>query len=67
MFGEYNLSRREDEICKFVVRGLDNKQIGKQLGISEHTVKTHLKNIYKKTNNHNRTNLVISALNPEQV
>ena len=66
MFGEYNLSRREDEICKFVVRGLDNKQIGKQLGISEHTVKTHLRNIYSKTDTHNRTNLALSVLSSEQ-
>ena len=50
MFCEYKLSNREMEICECVSRGLDNKQIGKELGISEHTVKTHLKNIYKKTN-----------------
>ena len=45
--------------------GLDNKQIGKQLGISEHTVKTHLRNIYSKTNTHNRTNLALSILSSE--
>ena len=45
---------------------LDNKQIGKQLGISEHTVKTHLRNIYSKTDTHNRTNLALSVLSSEQ-
>ena len=48
MFCEQKLSGREMEICECVSRGLDNKQIGKQLGISEHTVKTHLRNIYSK-------------------
>ena len=67
MFCEYKLSNREMEICEYVSRGLDNKQIGKQLGISEHTVKTHLRNIYSKTGTHNRTNLAVSILSSEQI
>tara|TARA_B110000014_G_C20122798_1_gene595850 strand:+ start:2892 stop:3095 length:204 start_codon:yes stop_codon:yes gene_type:complete len=66
MFCEQKLSGREMEICECVSRGLDNKQIGKQLGISEHTVKTHLRNIYSKTDTHNRTNLALSVLSSEQ-
>ncbi len=34
------LSRREHEVCRFVVRGLLNKQIAAELGTSEKTVKT---------------------------
>ena len=55
------------EICELVSRGLDNKQIGEKLGISEHTVKTHLRNIYSKTGTHNRTNLAVSILSSEQI
>ena len=35
MFCEQKLSNREMEICEYVSRGLDNKQIGEKLGISE--------------------------------
>ena len=67
MFCEQKLSGREMEICECVSRGLDNKQIGKQLGISEHTVKTHLRNIYSKTGIHDRANLAIRILNSDKV
>src|SRR5256884_2379882 len=39
--GYGSLSRREREVMALVVRGLLNKQIGGELGISEITVKTH--------------------------
>ena len=36
-----SLSRREREVMALVVRGLLNKQVGSELGISEITVKAH--------------------------
>jgi len=42
------LTTREIEIVRMVARGLRNKAIADRLGFSEGTVKTHLRNIYKK-------------------
>ena len=57
------LSDREREISDLISRGLTNEQIGKDLDISEPTVKTHLRNIYSKTDIHDRANLAIRVLN----
>ncbi len=56
------LSRREVEILELVSSGLSNQDIGVRLGITSSTVKTHLRNIYLKTDKHSRTNLAISFL-----
>jgi FixJ family two-component response regulator len=42
------LSRREREVMGFVVRGLLNKQVGFELGISEITVKAHRGQVMRK-------------------
>ena len=44
----YNLSDREYEIAELMYINLKNTEIAKQLSISENTVKSHVKNIYKK-------------------
>jgi two-component system nitrate/nitrite response regulator NarL len=51
------LTHREQEIAKLVAEGWSNKQIGKQVGISDGTVKIHLHNIYSKLCVMNRTAL----------
>ncbi len=43
----YNLTDRQKEIVECVRKGLGNKEIAKQLFISENTVKYHLKIIYE--------------------
>ncbi len=43
----YNLTDRQKQIVEFVKQGLGNKEIAKQLFISENTVKYHLKIIYE--------------------
>ena len=43
------LTDRELAIMRDVARGLRNKEIAKRLGITEHGVRYHLKNIYRKT------------------
>ena len=42
------LSRREREVAKLVTRGLTNRQIAKELVLSERTVENHVSNILKK-------------------
>lgn len=45
-----SLSRREREVMALVVRGLLNKQVGFDLGISEITVKAHRGQVMRKMN-----------------
>ena len=42
------LSAREWQVADAVARGLSNRQIGAELGISAETVKRHLATIYSK-------------------
>ncbi|MNG35584.1 Transcriptional regulatory protein LiaR [compost metagenome] len=51
------LTEREKEILERVAYGDSNKEIGVKLGISEHTVKNHLKNILQKLHLDNRVQL----------
>ncbi|MFD1171061.1 response regulator [Oceanobacillus picturae] len=51
------LSTREIEVLQLVAKGLSNKEISKTLFISEHTVKSHLKNILSKLHLDNRVQL----------
>lgn len=55
---QYNLTKREVEITKQVIKGMSNREIAENKYISETTVKTHLKNILFKVNVKNRTALV---------
>ena len=42
------LTDRENDITRLVAQGLANKEICRQLGLMEGTVKIHLHNIYTK-------------------
>jgi len=55
------LSNRELEILKLVAIGLVNRDIAEKLYISEHTVKSHLKNILSKLHLDNRVQLTSYA------
>jgi DNA-binding NarL/FixJ family response regulator len=46
----YHLTEREIEIVKHIAQEFTNGEIAKKLAISERTVETHRKNIYRKTN-----------------
>ncbi len=56
------LTGRESDILKLVSEGLSNKAIGRQLAISENTIKYHLKKIMQKLDAQNRTEAVAYAL-----
>jgi DNA-binding NarL/FixJ family response regulator len=45
---DYKLSEREREILNLLVNGTTKKEIACQLGISVHTVTTHLRRVYEK-------------------
>jgi two-component system nitrate/nitrite response regulator NarL len=56
------LSERERQIAAAVARGLKNKDIARELTISENTVKRHLQSIFSKTGTHDRLELAVIAL-----
>lgn len=57
------LSSREHEILKLIVRGMSNRQIGDTLGIAEATVKWHVNLILSRLRVTDRTQAAIAALN----
>ena len=57
------LSPREQEILQALVTGASNKVIAYKLGITEATVKVHLKTLLRKIDVNNRTQAAIWAMN----
>ena len=55
---KFNLTKREIEVLLLILKGLSNQDITEVLYISQHTVKKHMKNIYKKLNVKNRIQLL---------
>ncbi|WP_263409837.1 response regulator [Terriglobus tenax] len=58
---DQRLSEREIAVLQQASRGNSNKRIADVLRLSEHTVKTHFKNILQKLRAHDRTHAVAIA------
>jgi DNA-binding NarL/FixJ family response regulator len=56
------LTVREQEVVRLVSRGMTNKAIARQLGISPRTVEGHLNHVFEKLGTNSRTELVHYAL-----
>jgi len=56
------LTDREMEVLKLVARGMNNRDIAKELFISENTVKNHVRNILEKLQIHSRMEAVMIAV-----
>jgi DNA-binding NarL/FixJ family response regulator len=56
------LTRREREIVRHVALGLRNAEVGRELSISEVTVKTHINNIFQKLGIRDRVALALYAV-----
>jgi two-component system, NarL family, nitrate/nitrite response regulator NarL len=55
------LSRREREIALLVARGLSNKEVARELGVSHGTVKSHVHSILQKLGARNRYSLIVRS------
>lgn len=58
LHGTVKLSHREKDVVREMINGLTNKEISEKLFISESTVETHRKNIYRKTDTHSLAKLI---------
>jgi DNA-binding NarL/FixJ family response regulator len=56
------LSKREREILQMVANGATTKEVARDLGISPHTVKTHLERIFEKLGANDRAQAVAIAI-----
>ena len=56
------LTGRQREIVAWAARGMSNKQIARQLGISPETVKTHLRHVFEREGVHGRVALLAAHL-----
>jgi two-component system NarL family response regulator len=56
------LTDREMEVLKLVAKGLNNRDIAKELFISDNTVKNHIRNILEKLQLHSRMEAVVYAV-----
>lgn len=54
----HSLSRKEREMLEALAKGLTNRELSKELGISANTVKFHLSNLYEKLSVRNRAQAI---------
>jgi DNA-binding NarL/FixJ family response regulator len=64
--GEHILTPREEQVVAQVAEGLGNREIARELSLSEHTVKKYLFHIFEKLGISTRVELVLYAVNHGQ-
>ena len=55
----YRITAREQQVARLVCRGFDNKKIAAELRISRGTVKTHIRNIYRRIRVKNKIQMLL--------
>ena len=61
--GDKLLTPREEQVVALVAEGLGNRQIARELSLSEHTIKKYLFRIFEKLGISSRVELVLYAVN----
>ena len=61
--GSSLLTPREEQVVALVAEGLSNRQVARELNLSEHTVKKYLFRIFEKLGISSRVELVLYAVN----
>lgn len=59
----HRLTKRERDISKEIIKGSTDKEIAKEFCLATTTVKANLRNIYRKLEIKNRTQLALIAQN----
>ena len=58
------LSQREFEVALLVAQGSSNKQVARELGVCEGTVKLHVRSIFRKVGASSRYSLIKQSVMP---
>lgn len=58
---QHRVTEREKDVLACLVRRMKCRETAKKLKISQHTVRTHIKNIYKKLHTKGRQNAILKA------
>jgi len=61
----FDLSEREEQVVMVLIEGASNKQIARELDITERTVKAHVSSILKKTDTTDRLSLILKLKNQQ--
>ena len=56
------LTPRERQICEALAKGLTNRQLAEELGITEHTARNHARAIFRTLQVHTRGELIARYL-----
>ena len=57
-----SLTPREVDVLSLIAHGCTYAQVGERLGVSVHTVTTHIKNLYRKLDVHSGAQAVMRAV-----
>lgn len=57
-----NLTESEIKVVLQVVKGLSNREVSTNIGITEKTVKLHLTNVYSKIGINSRAQLIVKLI-----
>lgn len=58
----YHMTPKEQQVAKFVCQGVSNEEIAMKLGMRPGTVKTHLRNIYRRVRVKNKISLLLQFI-----
>ena len=58
LYTKYSLSKREQEVVSYLLKGWTNKEIAEKLFISQNAIRKHLQNIKKKCGVKNRYQII---------
>lgn len=64
---DVELTPTELKVVQFVARGMANRQIAEQMGVSQRTIESHVSNMLGKTGLHNRTELARWAIESSMI
>ena len=56
------LSKREEEVLTYIAKGLNRVEVGAVLGVSAHTITTHVRSIYSKLDISSRAEATVEAI-----
>ncbi|MDR1581187.1 MAG: helix-turn-helix transcriptional regulator, partial [Synergistaceae bacterium] len=64
-YSEYSLTKQEQIVIGLLLKQMTNSEICSSLNVAESTLRTHLKNIYRKTGAHSRRELTETFTVPQ--